>query len=155
MTSTPRPKEIVFGVEVVWDAGRRTTAAVHGKAPLPIAPPPEFRGTDPGVWSPEDAFVAAAGSCLAVTIAGLAQRAGLPMHGLSVDARGVVGRRSDGRFGFTRIEQTVRLETDDDQADRARSLVAEADESCLVSASLALPVQTTIDIRARAATAAG
>ncbi len=53
----------------VWDGDRRTTATVEGKQPLDIATPPVFRGTDPDVWSPEDTFVAAAASCLAVTIA--------------------------------------------------------------------------------------
>ena len=64
--------------------------------------------------SPEDAFVAAAGSCLAVTIAAVAEQQQLPLHDLSVQAEGFVGRRADGRFGFVRIEQTVRLQTDID-----------------------------------------
>ena len=107
-----RHKEFRFPVQVVWHAGRRTTARVDGKAPLRIATPPEFRGTDPDIWSPEDAFVAAAASCLAVTIAALAEHEQLPVRGLSVRAEGVVGRRPDGRFGFVRIEQTVELKTD-------------------------------------------
>ena len=48
-----RHKEFRFPVQVVWHAGRRTTARVDGKAPLRIATPPEFRGTDPDIWSPE------------------------------------------------------------------------------------------------------
>ena len=75
-----RHKEFRFPVQVVWHAGRRTTARVDGKAPLRIATPPEFRGTDPDLWSPEDAFVAAAASCLAVTIAALAEREQLPVR---------------------------------------------------------------------------
>ncbi|HVC86551.1 MAG TPA: hypothetical protein VNC40_03900, partial [Gaiellaceae bacterium] len=60
-------KEYRFPVDIAWDGGRRTTARVDGKQPLRIATPPEFKGTDPDLWSPEDAFVTAAGSCLAVT----------------------------------------------------------------------------------------
>ncbi len=45
-----------------------------------------FRGTDPATWSPEDFFVAAAASCLAVTFTGLAARAGLSYSKLKVDA---------------------------------------------------------------------
>ena len=48
------------GVEIAWEAGKRTVARVDGKPALPIATPPEFRGTDPHMWSPEDALVAAA-----------------------------------------------------------------------------------------------
>jgi organic hydroperoxide reductase OsmC/OhrA len=139
-------REFRFPVEIGWEAGRRVTASVAGKEPLPIATPPEFRGTDPGLWSPEDAFVAAAGSCLAVTIAALAEREQLPLRGLHVAAEGVVGRRGDGRFGFVAIEQAVRLETGAGHEDAARALVEKAEQGCLVSVSLDLPVETTVDV---------
>jgi hypothetical protein len=42
-----------------------------------------------------------------VTLAGLADHEGLTLHGLSVGAEGVVGRRPDGQFGFVRTERTV------------------------------------------------
>ncbi len=142
-----RHREFRFPVEIGWDGGRRTTARVEGKDPLPIATPPEFRGTDPSLWSPEDAFVAAAGSCLAVTIVALAEREELPLRGLSLRAEGVVGRRADGRFGFVGIEQTIELETDAGNEDVARTLVAKAEETCLVTVSLDLAVQTTVEVR--------
>ena len=139
--------EFRFPVRIDWQGGRRTRAHVEGKQPLAVATPPEFKGTDPELWSPEDAFVAAAGSCLAVTIAALAEREELPLRDLSVDAEGVVGRRADGRFGFVRIEQRVRLETDQGLEDVARALVGKAEAGCLVSVSLDLPVETTVDVR--------
>jgi len=141
-------REFRFPVAIVWDGGRRATARVEGKQPLPLATPPEFRGTDPDLWSPEDAFVAAAGSCLVVTIAALAEHDRLPLRRLDVRAEGVAGRRPDGRFGFLRIEQTVELETDAGYEDAARALVAKAEDGCLVSVSLDLPVETTIDVHA-------
>lgn len=142
------PREFRFPVEIAWEGGRRTIARVAGKQPLLIATPPEFHGTDPELWSPEDAFVAAAGSCLAVTIAALAERAQLPLLGLSVRAEGVAGRRADGRFGFVRVEQTVELSTETPWTEAARELVARAEETCLVSVSLDLPVETTVEVRA-------
>ncbi len=141
-------REFRFPVDVVWAGGRRTVVRVEGKAPVEIATPPEFKGTDPGLWSPEDAFVAAAGACLAVTISALAEHRGLPLRELEVRAEGVVGRRDDGRFGFLRIDQQVELETDAGYEDAARGLVQQAEEGCLVSVSLDLPVETTLAIRA-------
>ena len=149
MGSQVRYREFRFPVETAWEAGKRTVARVGGKPPLPIATPPEFRGTNPHIWSPEDALVAAAGSCLAVTIAALAEREHLPLHSLSVKADGIVGRRPDDRFGFVRIEQTVELTTDTDHEDAARALVAKAEDGCLVTVSLDLPVQTTVNVRAQ------
>ncbi len=144
------PREFRFPVDVEWAGGRRTVALVDGKEPLVVATPPEFKGTDPELWSPEDALVAAAGSCLAVTIAALAEHGKLPLLGLDVRAEGVVGRRGDGRFGFTRIEQSVELETEPGHEQAARALVAKAEESCLVAVSLNLPVETTLAVRAAA-----
>jgi organic hydroperoxide reductase OsmC/OhrA len=141
-----RPREFRFPVEIGWDGGRRTTARVTGKEPLRVATPPEFKGTDPELWSPEDAFVAAAGSCLAVTIAALAERQELPIDDLTVKADGVVGRRPDGSFGFVRIDEAVTLATDPEHEQAARALVAKAHETCLVSVSLDLPVETTVEI---------
>ena len=141
-------REFRFPVQIAWEGGRRTSVSVEGKQPLPVATPREFhREADPQVWSPEDAFVAAAGSCLAVTIVALAERGQLPLRDLDVCAEGVVGRREDGRFGFLRIEQRVSLETDDAHAEAARELVAKAEEGCLVAVSLALPVETTVEVR--------
>ena len=91
--------------------------------------------------------MAAAGSCLAVTIAALAEREQLPLRHLSVNADGVVGRRPDGRFGFVRIEQTVELQTDPAHEEAARVLVAKAEDGCLVTVSLDVPVQPTVQIR--------
>jgi len=144
-----RHKEFRFPVEISWDGGRRTTARVDGKPPLAIATPPVFRGSDPELWSPEDAFVASAGSCLAVTIAALAEREQLALHDLSVSAEGIVGRRPDGRFGFVRIEQTVRIDIDAADQQAALMAAAKAEEQCLVTTSLDLPVETRIELRPR------
>ena len=152
--SAPRTKEFRFPVDVAWSGGRRTVASVDGKPDLEIATPPEFRGTDPELWSPEDTFVAAAASCLAVTVAALAEKEELPLHSFDVHAEGVVGRRPDGRFGFTRVEQLVQLETDAEHLDAVRALVVKADDGCLVAVSLDLPVETTVDVRVLAAVGA-
>lgn len=140
-------REHRFPADISWNGGLRATAWVAGKPLLALATPPEFRGADPERWSPEDLIVTAAGSCLAVTIAALAQHQQLPLYDLDVHAEGVVGRRSDGHFGFTRIEQTVELETDPEHEAALRAVVAKAEASCLVSVSLALPVDTTVRVR--------
>src|SRR6266545_4867424 len=108
-----------------------------------------FPVSDPTTWSPEDFFVAAAASCLAVTFTGLASRAGLAYTSLSVDGDGVAGKRADGRFGFTRLSLRLELETEPRDEAQARALAEEAERTCLVSASLDLPVETVIEVRLR------
>jgi organic hydroperoxide reductase OsmC/OhrA len=145
--ATVRPKEFHFPVSVEWLGGRRVAAGVEGKQAIEITAPPVFRGTDPETWSPEDFFVAAAASCLAVTFTGLAARAGLSYTGLRVDADGVAGRREDGRFGFTGLVLALEIETEPADEAQARALAEEAERNCLVSASLDVPVETTIVTR--------
>ena len=147
--ATVRPKEFHFPVTVEWIGERRVAAHVDGKPPIEVAPPPVFRGTDPSTWSPEDFLVAAAASCLAVTFTGLAARAGLTYTNLTVDADGIAGQRSDGRFGFTRLLLRLEIETDPADADNARQLADKAEQTCLVSASLDLPVETVVEVRQR------
>jgi organic hydroperoxide reductase OsmC/OhrA len=145
--SAVRAKEFHFPLTVEWAGGRRVTTHVDGKHAIEVTPPPVFRGTDPTTWSPEDFFVAAAASCLAVTFTGLAERAGLEYGSFTVDGDGVCGRRDDGRFGFTRLQLTFRIEADD--AAEARRLVEQAEDNCLVSASLDLPVETVFEVTSR------
>jgi organic hydroperoxide reductase OsmC/OhrA len=142
-----RAKEFHFPLAVEWTGGRRVLARVQGKTPVAIATPPEFRGTDPDTWSPEDFFVAAAASCLAVTFAGLAERARLAVDALEVSGDGVASVRPDGRFGFTRLDLSLRIDTDVAGAERARELAEQAERTCLVAVSLDLPVETTVEVR--------
>ena len=147
-TTTIRAKEFHFPVTVEWLGERRVAARVEGKPALQIAPPPVFQGTDPSTWSPEDFFVAAAASCLAVTFTGLAARAGLTYSRLEVDGDGVAGKRGDGHFGFTRLLLRVRIETDAAAEAQARQLAEQAEQTCLVSASLDLPIETMVEVTA-------
>jgi organic hydroperoxide reductase OsmC/OhrA len=149
-TASVRPKEFHFPVSVEWIGERRVAAHVEGKQPIEITPPPVFRGTDASTWSPEDFFVAAAASCLAVTFTGLAARARLDYTALAVDGEGVAGMRKDGRFGFTRLALRMAVETRPADAQQARELAQKAEDTCLVSASLSLPVETLIEVNASA-----
>jgi organic hydroperoxide reductase OsmC/OhrA len=146
MTPSVRPKEFHFPLSVEWIGERRVAARVEGKPAIEITPPPVFHGRDASTWSPEDFFVAAAASCLAVTFTGLAERAGLVYTRLLVDGDGTVGKRADGRFGFTGLQLRLEVETDPDDETHARRLAETAEQTCLVSASLDLPVETIIEV---------
>jgi organic hydroperoxide reductase OsmC/OhrA len=138
-----RPKEFHFPLVAEWTGGRRVSAQVEGKDSIEACPPVVFRGDDPSTWSPEDFFVASAASCLAVTFTGIAERAGLAYDKLAVAADGVCGQRPDGRFGFTKLLLRFELATPADPA-RARELAERAEETCLVAASVDVPIETEI-----------
>ena len=56
------------------------------------------------------------------------------------------------RFGFTRLLLRLGIETDSADVDRARGLADRAGQTCLVSASLDVPVETVIEVRDRSGT---
>jgi organic hydroperoxide reductase OsmC/OhrA len=143
--SSVRPREFHFPVAVEWTGGRRVRARVVAKQPVEVCPPVVFSGDDPSTWSPEDFFVAAAASCLAVTFTGIAARAGLDYDSLTVDADGVCGQRPDGRFGFTSLWLRLELATAEDPVE-ARRLAERAEDTCLVAASLDVPIETELVI---------
>jgi len=147
-TSSVRPKEFHFPVTVEWLGERRVAAHVEGKRATEITSPSVFHGSDPTTWSPEDFFVTAAASCLAVIFTGLASRAGLAYTSLSVDGDGVAGKRTDGAL---RLHAAVAPARSRDRTSRrvtrARRLAKQAEQTCLVSASLDLPVETVIENR--------
>jgi organic hydroperoxide reductase OsmC/OhrA len=83
-----------------------------------------------------------------VTVAALAERDGLPLHDLDVATEGVVGKRPDGRFGFVRVSQVVDVVVDAGREGDARAVVERAEETCLVSVSLNVPVDLEVRVRA-------
>jgi len=143
-----------FPVDVRWLDGKLTLASVPGKAPLPVATPPEFQGTYEGVWSPEDLFVGAVATCFTVTLVSAARRRHVPLRKLVVRSFGDVTRRADGRFGFVVVELVVELETDDGFEGEADGAVLDAEQSCLVAASLDTPVRVHATVTAAAKAAA-
>ena len=139
-----RVKEFSFPVSVEWLGDTRVATRVNGKREIETSSPPEFRGEDASLWSPEDFFVGAAASCLAVTFSGIAERRGLPLHGLALSGDGVVGMRDDKRFGFTRMSFRIVIKTDAGQEELAREVARKSEEGCLVAVSLALPVELEV-----------
>ena len=146
MTTTT--KTYRFPVAVHWQGGRLTRASAFDKPDLRVATPLQFRGGVPGVWSPEELVVAAASSCFALTLAGVAERLEVPLLGLDVAGSGEVGKRDDGRFGFVSIELFVRAETTPDALERAEEAVTTAEEHCIVGIALHIPIRVAADVTA-------
>jgi organic hydroperoxide reductase OsmC/OhrA len=136
-----------FPVGVRWVAGKRTVVSVAGKDDLPVATPPEFKGGIEGVWSPEDLFVGSIAACFTVTLAGIADRRGIALLGLTVDGDGIVTQRHDGRFGFSEVVLHVRLETYPEFEHEAAEAAHAAEVGCLVACSVDLPVRLDLTVQ--------
>jgi organic hydroperoxide reductase OsmC/OhrA len=141
-------KEMQFPVSVRWRGGRLVRADARDKDSLEIATPPEFRSGLMGYWSPEDLLVTAAASCYALTLAAVAEREKAPLLDATVTATGHMSGRDDGRFGFTLIEITARLETLAGAERAVRRAAHDAEERCLITQALDIPVHVAVEITA-------
>ena len=142
-----------FSVDVRWTGDRRTQVSAAGKPKLTVATPPEFRGGAEGVWSPEDLFVAAVASCYVLTLAAIAERRSVPLRALEVRSAGYVTQRPDRRIGFVAVDLEVSLETDPGWETMARGVAQDAEQACLVTASLDTPLRIAVDVTATLAAA--
>jgi organic hydroperoxide reductase OsmC/OhrA len=139
-------KEMQFPVSVRWRGGRLVRADARDKDSLELATPPEFRSGLTGYWSPEDLLVTAAASCFALTLAAVAERSETPLLDATITATGHMSRRDDGRFGFTLIEITAGLETLAGAEEALRRAALAAEERCLITQALEVPVHVAVEV---------
>ena len=68
-----KSKQFVYKNSLKWQRDKKGELSSSGKADIEIATPPEFKG-HPGIWSPEDLFVASVNSCIMTTFLYYAQK---------------------------------------------------------------------------------
>ena len=134
-----------FGVTLRWENSNRGTLTAGGKPPLPVAPPPEFRGPE-GVWSPEDLLVASVNSCVMTTFLYYAGRERIVLSRYESDAEGtVVFEEGSLRFQKIVVRPKVQVASEEDRK-KAASALEEAERKCLVSNSLRATVELQPEI---------
>jgi organic hydroperoxide reductase OsmC/OhrA len=104
--------------------------------PLRSAAPSEFGG--PGdLWSPETLLVAAVADCYALTFRGIASRSKLQWTSLVCHVVGTLDR-VEHVTRFVEFHLQVRLQVPEGTSeDQARRLLVKAEETCLITRSLA------------------
>lgn len=138
MSVTIKPKRFTFAEGLRWTGEKKGLVSVAGKHDLAVATPPEFRG-HPGIWSPEDLFVAAADTCLMTTFLAFAARQGVEVVAYESSGSGVV-ELVDGKLRFTSITLHPRVSVPWAEVARARTLLEQAESGCLVAASMSTAV---------------
>jgi len=140
-------KALRFPVSVEWRGGRLTAASTRSKPEIEVATPPEFRGGAEGLWAPEELLVTATATCYALTLAAIAEKREIPLHSLNVSGTGHLSVRDDNRFGFVAIELDVEIETSAASSRAADSAARHANDICIVSLALDIPVHVGVVVR--------
>jgi organic hydroperoxide reductase OsmC/OhrA len=123
------------------------------REPIALGPPPQFGGDDHD-WSPEELLVGAALECLWTTFQAFARRNGLVVHDFSGTGTGTLERGAPVPI-FTTIELHVDVRVDAGQEERTRALLANAEQNCIVSHALTVPVKLVSRVVGTATHAAG
>ena len=121
---------------VHWKGRRRGSLGAPGLPEIAVSTPPEFKG-EPGFWTPEHLFVAAAEICLMATFIGISENSRLAVTGYSSEARGHLEKVEGKGLQFTEIliSPVVELAHAEDAA-LAERVMAKAEKGCLVANSL-------------------
>ena len=139
--------EYRYKVDAHWAQGRRGRVLAEGVTQgLDFSTPPEFQG-EPGFWTPEHFFVAAACSCFVATFTVIAEFSKFEALDLEVSATGTVSKGEDG-FRFTELElrPVLTVATEHDH-ERGLRLLEKAKRSCLVTRSLVTNVRVLPVVR--------
>jgi organic hydroperoxide reductase OsmC/OhrA len=134
-----------YNTSVKWTGQRRGTLSSFGLPDLAISTPPEFKG-EPGIWTPEHLFVAAAEICLMATFIGISEISKLKVAEYRSEARGRLEKAEGQGLRFTEIVITPLIELENiEQQQIAERVMAKAEKTCLVANSML----TTIRVEPR------
>ena len=141
-----RPRRYVYTSALRWTGQKKGSLTAEDRPALEIATPVEFKG-HPGIWSPEDLFVASASACLMTTFLALAGREQLGIVSYAAEAEGVL-EWSDGALRFTSIVLRPSIVVAGDDVARTEALIEKAERQCLVAASMATPITLEASVTA-------
>ncbi|CAN5557597.1 hypothetical protein BH11MYX1_BH11MYX1_11690 [soil metagenome] len=116
------------------------------REPIALGPPPQFGGTD-RVWSPEELLVGAVLECLWTTFDAYARHDALEVHGWSGSGVGVLEKGSPVPV-FSSIALSVELVVAAADEERARRVLTTAEQHCIISNALKVPVTLQATVRA-------
>ncbi len=140
MEPTKKYKTFRYDTSLEWQQARQGKLSSDMKPSLEVSSPPEFKGI-PGMWTPEDMFVASAEICTMSTFLSFGGRRKIPLISYKSSAQGVL-EFVDGKYRFTKIrilpEITVGNEWTREQVEE---VVREAHENCLIANSMTTSVE--------------
>lgn len=118
------------------------------RAPIAAGSPPQFGGSET-VWSPEELLVAAALECLWTTFEAYARHRALEVHTWSGTGTAVLEKGAPIPT-FSSITLAVDMTVPAGDEERARQLLETAEQRCIISNALKVPIRLEATIRASA-----
>jgi organic hydroperoxide reductase OsmC/OhrA len=126
------PRKYLYSTSLRWSQEHKGILSCEGKPDIPVACPPEWGG-HPGIWSPEDLFVASVEVCTMTTFLFLMEKYRGELGSYRSSAEGTV-QMVDNVFVFksVTVKSDVKVPTDEDARKAARAF-SELGDLCLVT----------------------
>ena len=141
-------KTYLFKNTVYRERSESARTVFSGPGELKISPAPEFDGS-PEALNPEEMFVAAINDCLMTTFYYFVRKSDIEVLSYHSNAAGRV-EKGPGGFRFTNVEVQAEVSLQrEDMAEKALELGDLAEKYCLISRSLACPVQYFLAVQGK------
>jgi organic hydroperoxide reductase OsmC/OhrA len=135
----------IFKNTVYQNLGEPAKTSMSGISESEIGPPPIYGG-DPNSLNPEEMLVASVNSCIMLVFFHFVKKYKVDVVSYHSDAEGKVEKTKNGlRFTNVKVEAKVQL-GNADSAQKIKEIAQLAEKYCLVSGSLACPVQYDVQV---------
>ena len=132
-------KTFTYHTNIEWKSDRQGALRSEGKPALEISSPPEFKGI-PGVWTPEDLFVAAVEICQMTTFLSFGVRKEIPLRSYKSSAEGTL-ENVEGKYRFTKVVIKPDIVVGNSWTkEQVEELVHTAHNNCLIGNSITAEV---------------
>ena len=135
----------IFRNTVYQNSGKSAKTTMSGISEAEIGPPPEYGGS-PNSLNPEEMLVASVNSCIMLVFFHFAKKYEVKVATYHSDANGQVEKTKNGlRFTNVEVRAIVSLGSAG-SAEKIEEIARLAERYCLVSGSLACPVQYHVEV---------
>jgi len=135
----------VFTNTVVKREDNPAKTRMSGIREAEVGPPPIYGGSELAL-NPEEMFVAAINSCIMLVFYHFANKLKVNILAYSSEAQGKVEKTKNG-LRFTSVEVKAKiLLSDRNQAEKIEEIAQLAERYCLVSGSVACPVEYGVEV---------
>jgi len=118
---------------------------MSGISETDVGPPQEYGGS-PSSLNPEEMLVASVNSCIMLVFYHFAKKYEVEVASYHSDAEGKVEKTKNG-LRFTNVEVKAKVSLGDaGSAEKIEEIARLAEQYCLVSGSLACPVQYNVEV---------
>jgi hydrogenase maturation protease len=135
-----------YKTSLEWTDKRKGIAKIEGKKELEVATPPEFGG-HPGIWSPEDLFLASIEACIMTTFLFFSEKNNLNLLSYKSTAIGQL-ERIDGFYEFSKATVKISVKIGSENEKKiVEKIVKKVERACLISNSINTKVEIEADVQ--------